>query len=207
MKNILFAIVIGVMMSGCSYIREYLKQDEVRESFDSANDAVGRFGHTPDPPAARKTDSVLHDMWGGFDSSAARIRGMLSTITEVKSQSDSLIAYIDGLQTKLKTNAAGDADLNVSTRLLAEGPDGRLLREKLEDYKRHMTALMAPYPLSSPIPIDVKPLPSVSGKKVTWEKSYFNMVPKVAAVTILNKFKYDVVRTEVMCVERLSKEP
>ena len=76
----------------------------------------------------------------------------------------------------------------------------------LTDYKEDITLLMKEYPLPRPIPIDVSPPPSEPGQKISWENAYFRMVPKVAAVTILNKLKYDVTNTEVMCIERLSKE-
>jgi hypothetical protein len=206
MKNVLFAMAMGLLMSHCSYIQRYLKQEETRDSFDSVNKVIIRSGKEHHASADQKADSLLHDMWTSFDSSATRIRGLFVTVSEVKSKSDTLIAFIDSLKAKLEANATGDADMDVSTKIMVEGPEGRLLKKKLEVYKRDMTMLMEPYPLSGPIPIDMDPPKSLDNKKVRWEKAYFNGVPKVAAITILNWLKSNVMATEVMCIERLSKE-
>jgi hypothetical protein len=201
MKNILFAILIGSLLSACSYYQRYQQREEARESLDSLNQSINRSQRTNNRSGDQKTDSLLRKM-----GNSPKIKALVRTIPEIEAKSDTLIAFINRLQKNLEANATSDADLDVSTKLLAEGPDGRLLKKMLEDYKSDMDTLMKPYPLSSDIPIDIDPPTSGTDEKMTWEKAYFHKVPKVAAMAILSKFKSDVRHTEIMCIERLSKE-
>jgi hypothetical protein len=203
MKNILFAMAIGALLYGCSYIQTYQKQEEIKQAFNSVNNSLARQAISAG--ADRKMDSLIIQLENNPDKSLKAI-AILHVLYQVKSKSDILIVFINGLQTKLEANATGDADLDVTTKQLAEGPDGKLLKKMLTEYKSDMDTLMKPYPLPSAIPIDVSPPGSEAGEELPWEKAFFHMVPKVAAMTILNKFKNDVINTEVMCIERLSKE-
>jgi gliding motility-associated protein GldM len=134
-----------------------------------------------------------------------KVEELMNMVKQIESRSNDVAGYIDGLQGSLN-KAESDADLEVGTRLLAEGKDGSLLKDKLDKYKTDIEATMKKYPLSSEIPVNVDPPKLESGEKVSWQMAYFHMVPKVAALTILNKFKNDVKNTEAICMDRLAKE-
>jgi len=205
MKNILFALMIGALMYNCSFIETYRHQEEIREQFDSVNNALIKSDQKIIKGKEGEIDDLIRQIENNQGKSAKAMT-LLIAACKVKAKSDSLTTFINSLKDTIELRGKDDADLNVGTKLLAEGPDGTQLKKKMGDYKHDIEDLMKKYPLISSIPINIDPPTPGTDEKLSWEKAYFNMVPKVAVLTILNKFKNDVKSTEVMCVERLSKE-
>jgi gliding motility-associated protein GldM len=175
---------------------------EILNAFKTVNGSITRSNTMIDS----KTDKVRALLMKEKDSDPEKVTELLKIADEVQSKSADVTKYIATLEAGLN-KAESDADLEVGTKLLAEGKDGELIRTKLEQYKKDVTSLMTPYPLPTEIPVDVTPPKGEGGgEKMTWQMAYFHMVPKVAALTILNKFKNDVKNTESMCMDRLAKE-
>ncbi len=153
-----------------------------------------------------KTDKVRALLLKEKDTDPEKVTELLKVADDVKAKSVDVTKYIETLEAGLN-KAEGDADLEVGTRLLAEGKDGEKLRTTLEAFKTDVTKLMTTYPLPTAIPVNTDPPKGeAGGEKMSWQMAYFHMVPKIAALTILNKFKNDVKNTESMCMDRLAKE-
>ena len=175
---------------------------EILNAFKTVNGSITNSNVMID----EKNQKVVKGLQAEAKNQPEKVAELMSMVTQVQSKSGDLTKYIQDLEAKLN-KAEGDADLEVGTRLLAEGKDGDLLRSKLEAYKKDIDGLMTKYPLPSAIPVDVTPPKGEGGgEKVSWQMAFFHMVPKVAALTILNKFKNDVKNTEAMCMDRLAKE-
>jgi gliding motility-associated protein GldM len=175
---------------------------EILNAFKTVNGSITRSNAMIDTKNA-KVKALLN---AEKKNQPEKVAELLGIVTQVETKSDDIEKYINTLQDGLN-KAEGDADLEVGTRLLAEGKDGDLLRQKLEAYKKDINGLMTKYTLPSDIPVDVTPPPpGEGGGKMSWQMAYFHMVPKVAALTILNKFKNDVKNTDAMCMDRLAKE-
>ena len=175
---------------------------EILNAFKTVNGSIDNSNAMIDT----KIEKVKKGLAAEAKNQPEKVAELMRILTEVQSKSADVTKYIKGLEGELN-KAEGDADLEVGTRLLAEGKDGDLLRVKLEAFKTDVTKSMSKYPLPSAIPVDVSPPKGEGGgEKMSWQMAYFHMVPKIAALTILNKFKNDVKNTEAMCTDRLAKE-
>ena len=175
---------------------------EILNAFKTVNGSITNSNAMIDAKNAKVLKSIQHEK----ENQPEKVEELLKIISHVQDKSKEITTYITSLEKQLE-KAESDADLEVGTRLLAEGKDGDLLRAKLEAFKKDISSQMAKYPLPSDIPVDVKPPKGEEGgEKMSWQMAYFHMVPKVAALTILNKFKNDVKNTEAMCMDRLAKE-
>jgi gliding motility-associated protein GldM len=175
---------------------------EILNAFKTVNGSITRSNSMIDT----KNEKVVKLLEAERKNQPEKVAELMTIVKQVQDKSTDITKYINTLEDGLN-KAEGDADLEVGTRLLAEGKDGDLLRQKLEDYKKQIGTAMNKYPLPSDIPVDVTPPPpGEGGTKQSWQMAYFHMVPKVAALTILNKFKNDVKNTDAMCMDRLAKE-
>ena len=133
-----------------------------------------------------KTDKVRALLLKEKETDPEKVAELLKIADDVKTKATDVTKYIETLEAGLN-KAEGDADLEVGTRLLAEGKDGDILRSKLEAFKGDVTGLMKTYPLPTAIPVNTDPPKGeAGGEKMSWQMAYFHMVPKIAALTILN---------------------
>jgi len=175
---------------------------EILNAFKTVNGSITNSNAMIDT----KNQKVVKLLEAEKKNQPEKVEELLGIVKKIQDKSGDVTKYIEGLEKELG-KAESDADLEVGTHLLAEGKDGDLLRTKLESFKKDVGGLMTKYPLPSDIPVDVTPpKPQEAGEKLEWKMAYFHMVPKVAALTILNKFKNDVKNTEAMCMDRLAKE-
>ncbi len=116
--------------------------------------------------------------------------------------------YIDGLKSKIMSEAgynpaAGkmhfkEDNLEVATRMLAEGKEGKNLFNELQVYQNNILSLdpTIKQEFATSLPIDLTMPKTQNKSNNTWQAAYFRMVPTVAALTILSKFQNDVRTTE-----------
>ena len=175
---------------------------EILNAFKTVNGSITRSNEMIND----KDVKVINTLKAERKNQPEKVDSLMAIVKKIQDRSAEIDKYIQGLMTQINTGK-GDDDLEVGTRILAEGKDGQLLKEKLEAYKKDIEGLMSRYTLPSAVPIDVTPPKShESGEKLSWQMAYFHMVPEVAALTILNKFDNDVKNTEGMCLDRLAKE-
>lgn len=127
---------------------------------------------------------------------------------------DDMVAYIEGLQTKV-ADAAGykandstsyrEDDLEAATRVMTDpGKAGDSLRNALANFKNALLAIDPAIKMQfqNSLPIDLS-IPKTNNKanQNDWAASYFYMTPSIAAKTILSKFENDVKNSEAMVVD------
>ena len=86
---------------------------------------------------------------------------------------------------------------------------GKELQQKLAAYRAAMINLVAPdkkAEFEKSLQVDPTMPQGLRGGNKTWEDAYFNMVPTVAAMTILRKFQNDVRTTENRVVTHLHEQ-
>jgi gliding motility-associated protein GldM len=175
---------------------------EILNAFTTVNGSITRSNDM----IKEKDIKVLNALKAEHKNQPEKVDTLLAIVANIQTKSSEINKYIEGLEKEIG-KGKGDDDLEVGTRILAEGKDGELLKTKLDQYKMDIVALMIKYPLPSEVPINTKPPKTKeSGEKLSWQMAYFHMVPQVAALTILNKFDNDVKNTEAMCIDRLAKE-
>jgi len=102
-------------------------------------------------------------------------------------------------------------NLDIATRIMVEEKKGKLLHDKLEQYRKALLDIdpAIARELSNSLQIDLNVPPSQDKSKKTWEQAYFHMVPTVAALTMLIKFQNDVKTSEnkvvAFCHEQVGK--
>ena len=211
MKKILSMMAISLILATPSFSQNAQRQGEILRAYDSINDALIK--------STRKFIDSIHDgklvtlikqIEASPDRSPKTI-SVLNTLHQIKSRSDDLKTFIKGLMDSLQANAKDDGDFDITRKLLAKGPAGKLLKKKLTDYISDVHSLMKSYSLTGDptFPIDAStriPWVEKRGKKQSWERAYFDEVPMVAALTILNWLENNVKDTETMCADRLSKQ-
>ena len=106
-----------------------------------------------------------------------------------------------------------ESDLEVPTRYMIEEGKGAEMKQKLLDFKQKMAALVDGLPkemklsagdntFADKLPLNVTSEASTPSGK-SWEFDMFNMVPSIAAVTIIDKYKNDVKNAESAVLDEL----
>ena len=129
---------------------------------------------------------------------------------QAKAYSKEIFDYIQTLRERILKDAGfdpvakkGDStfkadNLDIATRIMVEGNEGKILRQKLVDYRQKMLAIdpLIKTQFENSLQINTA-IPKVQDRSnKTWEGAYFRMVPTVAAITILSKFQNDVKTSE-----------
>jgi gliding motility-associated protein GldM len=139
---------------------------------------------------------------------------------QVQSYSKAMYDFINDLKKKISEGAKYDPtsdkdkgidNLDVTTRVMVEKGDGKLLRSKLDEYKKNILGVdsLIAKNFSTSLPINTEMPKTKNKSNRTWEAAYFHMVPTVAAMTILSKFQNDVKTSEnkvtSFCHEQVGK--
>lgn len=132
---------------------------------------------------------------------------------QVKAQTTAMNAYIDSLKARIVTESGGldDSgeikkmdDLDAPSRIMENQKKGAELKNKLETLRANLLAF---FPASQRaaeekiLPLKIE-MPAHTRKK-TWSEANFDMVPTIAAVTILSKFQNDIKNSEAQVIDYL----
>ena len=114
--------------------------------------------------------------------------------------------YIESLKTDLR-KAAGSKDgitgfkednLDASTRLFEKGGIGKILEQKLQQYKKDILGIDGKIntEFGNSFPVNTDGIVDKNGTKRNFTLSYFHMTPTVAALTMLSKFQNNIKNAE-----------
>jgi gliding motility-associated protein GldM len=200
---LLFAIM-AAMLGGCTHRSS--NDTNSLNAFKTINESIERSNAMID----ERNNHMERAMEAEKKFQPGKVNELMGILKDVRIKSSDIDTYIKGLITELN-KSENDGDVSVVSRLLADGKDGDSLRAKLQTYSMDIAVLMGSkyqLPVRIPIiPIDISIPDTEEGRAASsWQKAFFKNVPKVAAITILNKFDNDVKTTEAMCVDRLAKE-
>jgi hypothetical protein len=106
-----------------------------------------------------------------------------------------------------------DRNLDVSTYWMVEMKRGDTLQQKIQALRSSLLDIVKTirpdaepvYEAQLPLRIE-KPKPNSDGELKPWTQSYFEMVPTIAAVTILDKFQNDIRTSESQVLDFLYKQ-
>ncbi len=135
-----------------------------------------------------------------------------------KDLSANMMTYIDSLKLVLKKGADlrmkyneatkdsiedfREDNLDASTRLFETKGQGKILKDRLDQYKEQMLALdpTIKAQFASTFPVNTVPPISQDGTKKDFTQAFFHMTPTVAALTMLSKFQNNIKNAESMIV-------
>ncbi len=120
--------------------------------------------------------------------------------------SQELDKYIESLKVDLR-KAAGSKDgltdfkednLEAATRLFEKNGEGKVLQQKLLDYKKNILGIDPKInaEFANSFPVDAVGIKDKSGNVKDFTLSYFHMTPTVAALTMLSKFQNNIKNAE-----------
>jgi gliding motility-associated protein GldM len=162
-------------------------------------------------PKAQEAQKLSADLYNYIDDVKKKLADQSGHITE------------DGVET------FNGANIDAATRLMDEKGEGKILYEKLRDYKANILGILKPEEFSNDpllmadvkrtkdefaqeLPLNLKAPESQSGNRKTgdperdWTISYFHMTPSIAAMTILSKFQNDVKNSEAQMIDYCHKK-
>lgn len=139
--------------------------------------------------------------------------------TEAKTAYDQLEALKDQIAKETggyETEASGEktlkekGNLDVATRIMENQKKGPELQAMLKKFRTNLLSSVDPKDRATfdkALPLQIQDsYKGEDGKAKTWTTYHFNMVPAVAAFTILSKLQNDVKNSESMVVEDLLKQ-
>ncbi|MBX3252941.1 MAG: gliding motility protein GldM [Chitinophagaceae bacterium] len=179
---------------------------EIINAFKTVDNSLVKSNTT----LAASTNEIYNNFQSSLEDPKTRDKAAIwkPKADQVKSLSDNLISYIEGLKAKLKEEAkyneetgAGIDNLDAATRLMDTQGEGDKLRIALEDYRKNILAIDPDIAkeFESSLPVNAEKPKSATGKddaNVSWTNAYFHMTPTIAAMTILSKFQNDVKNSE-----------
>src|SRR5579875_406838 len=178
---------------------------EILNAFKTVNNSLEKTNSVVNNSTSNIMESFKRKL--NDPSSSEQAKRWYPIAEQVQNYTRNIYAYIDGIKGKILSesgydpasgNAKGEDNLEVATRLLAEGTEGKNLYNQLKDYQTRVLNIdpTVKEEFGNNLPIDLSVPKTQSKSNNTWQTAYFHMVPTVAALTILSKFENDVKTTE-----------
>jgi gliding motility-associated protein GldM len=179
---------------------------EILNAFKTVNHSL----ETTNSTINKSTETIMASLQQKLNEPATAEKAKIwyPKAKSVQDYSSQVYSYIDGLKTRIMTEAGADPakgklsfkedNLDVATRIMVEKGEGKKLRDMLAKYKTDVLAVDPAInaEFQNTLPIDLT-MPKTQNKgNNTWEAAYFRMVPTVAALTMLSKFQNDVKTSE-----------
>jgi gliding motility-associated protein GldM len=155
-------------------------------------------------------------------SDAAKTKPFKDKADEVKKLSAEMFIYLDTLKETIiresgGRNEYGDVkskdNLDAPTRVMENRKQGPELEKRLTALRAQLLTFVDPKTKTAfekTLPLHVEIGKSNGGehgpKNKTWTQYHFNMVPTIAAVTILSKFQNDIKNSESLIIDDLLKQ-
>jgi gliding motility-associated protein GldM len=153
------------------------------------------------------TETILASLQEKTTDPTSREKALiwLPKAQQAQALTKSMNAYIETLRERIHKEAGfdpaknGDSsfkadNLDIATRIMVEGGEGKKLQARLQQYKTDIAKIDPSF--GELVQIDLTMPKTQNKSNKTWEDAYFHMVPTVAAMTILSKFQNDVKTSE-----------
>ncbi|QEH40318.1 gliding motility protein GldM [Chitinophaga sp. XS-30] len=188
---------------------------EIINAFDIVNDSIKTSNNSID-----SKNSITYNQFAKLMSTdAAKVGPLKTKADQVKKLSAAAVTYIDSLKSQIIAASGGLNEngeikkkdhLDAATHVMENEKKGPELQAELKKLRSSMLALVNPKDrdaMAAQLPLQVEEPPVKKGSvKKNWTTYHFNMVPTIAAVTILGKFQNDIKNSESMIIDKLLKE-
>lgn len=174
---------------------------EILNAFQVVNRSIDKSNLLIDD----KNTKVLKLIKAEEKNEPEKVAELLGIASQVQAKSEDIIKFIDDQIAALNKASDKDDDLDVAAHRMVEQKKGQELLSKLTNYKTDVEKMMTKYPVEVPLDLAIPKTEHEENAK-KWETAYFGGVPKIAAITILSKFKNDIKSAEAIVFDRLSKE-
>ncbi len=209
--------MIGIMYLVLMAMLALNVSDTILNAFSTLNESL--------QTSTRNVDAGLRQSVDAFEATKMkenpeRARPILDKIKQTQKIAGELSSMIDALKTELETAGGGRDektgelksrdDLDISTRVMIEKGKGKKLKQKINETREKLIALLDPKDRSSvnfSLEASDPKKPSTDGIKRSWEESNFGEgTPLTATITILSKIESDIKSAEYTVTKKfLSK--
>lgn len=187
---------------------------EILNAFDIVNDSIKTSNNSID-----SKNTVTYKQFNKLMASdAVKVGPFNEKANKVKALSAAAYTYIENLKNEIikesgglndKNEIKGKDNLDAATRVMENQKKGPALQKELTDLRKSMLDLISAKDraaFEANLPLQIIAPPQKGPAKKTWTTYHFNMVPSIAAITILGKFQNDVKNSEAMIIDKLLKE-
>ncbi|TWW01739.1 gliding motility protein GldM [Chitinophaga pinensis] len=209
MINIMYLVLTAMLALNVSA--------EILNAFNIVNDSI----ITSNASITSKNAITYDQFTKQMSNDPGKVGPLKEKADQVKAISSEMFVYIDTLKATIIREAGGLTEdgeikskdnLDAPTRVMENQKKGAELEKKLTELRAKLLSFVdskvaADFEKSLPLRIEVGKSHGGHGpKNATWTSYHFNMVPTVAAVTILSKFQNDVKNSESSIVDYLFKQ-
>ena len=207
--------MIGVMYLVLTAMLALNVSSSVLDGFTMVDNSL----HTTIESSEVRNKSLYADFQDLFDKNPDKLREWLDKANLVKKKSDSIYNYIESFKVKIvKMTDNKDANdsayvrqiiakdnLDKSGEYAITRGNGKILKQKIEDYRKFLVDLSANNPAKQKMYQSI----FATGKTMDgkpWELAIFEMMPVSAVVTILTKYQNDIRASETEIVQYLKAQ-
>jgi gliding motility-associated protein GldM len=201
MINLLYIVLTAMLALNVSA--------EILNAFKTVNESIQHSNLSID-----QKNAIIYEQFAKqMQQDPGKVGPLKAQAEQVKTQTSAVNAYIDSLKARIITESGGlnDSgeitkmdDLDAPSRIMENQKKGPELKSKLEALRAN---LLAYFPANQRVaqekvfPLKIE-MPQHTKKK-TWTEANFDMVPSIAAVTILSKFQNDIKNSEAQVIDYL----
>lgn len=201
MINLLYIVLTAMLALNVSA--------EILNAFKTVNRSITQSNESIDQKNALIYEQFIKQM----QQDPAKVGPLKAQAEQVRQQCDAMNIYIDSLKNIIVQQSGGRDDsgqikkiddLDAPARVMENQKNGPELEARLKALRNNLLGF---YPSdqraaeAKGFPLTLE-RPSNSGKK-SWTVSTFDMVPTIAAITILSKFQNDVKNAEAQIIDYL----
>ncbi|AWO01721.1 hypothetical protein DLD77_08415 [Chitinophaga alhagiae] len=187
---------------------------EILNAFDIVNNSI----NTSNTSIDNKNEVTYRQFAKLMTTDAAKVGPLNEKANKVKSLSAAAHTYINSLKDEIikasgglddKGEIKGKDNLDAATRIMENQKKGPQLEEQLTQLREQLLAVINPKDrkaFEANLPLKIETPEQKGPVKKNWTAYHFNMVPSIAAITILGKFQNDIKNSESMIIDKLLKE-
>ncbi|NLR59573.1 gliding motility protein GldM [Chitinophaga polysaccharea] len=209
MINIMYLVLTAMLALNVSA--------EILNAFSIVNNSI----NTSNKSLADKNNLIYSQFDAQMKDNAEKTAPFRAKAQQVKSLSASMYDYVESLKKTIIDESGGldehgeikdKAGLDAPTRVMENMKKGPELEAKLKDLREKLLSFVDPkkrdqFNKTLPLRIEVgKSTDEHGGGTKSWTTYHFNMVPTIAAVTILGKFQNDIKNSESAIIDDLYRQ-
>ena len=186
------------------------KNDQTFAAFDEQykNDPT-RTGPLLDK--AKQAKKMSDDLYGEIESLQKQIITESGGIFDKETRKKMDVSSMPVSQLMQKGDLFDDRNLEVSTNIMINKGNGDILKGKINQTRDNLLNLVTnaqeKQMLGLQVPLKaVDPTEKIDGVLKNWSETNFEMVPTIAALTLLNKYQNDIRNSEDLIVDYLFKQ-
>lgn len=201
MINIMYLVLTAMLALNVSA--------EILNAFNIVNNSI----NTSNASIAEKNSLTYAQFDKKMGEDAAKTGPYKEKADQVKKMTADAFAYVEALKQEIITqsggkNAEGELmgkeNLDAPTRVMENEKKGAALEKMLTDLRNNLLAIDPEAAKTLPLRVEIgKSIGGHGPAKKTWTSYHFNMVPTIAAVTILGKFQNDIRNSESAVIDYL----